>query len=268
MTVPPSSPVVLVTGSSHGGIGYSICEVFAARGCTVYATARRLESVSTFNNPFIRPLVMDVTSDESVHKAVEHIVEEAGRIDIAVANAGMAGHSPILDMPINLAKRVLDTNTIGVLRLAQAVFPHMAARKRGTFVTIGSVVGYTTTPWSGMYAASKAGAHAITEALQMEARALSPNIHVMLVIPGGVKSNIAKNAEFELPETSLFKAYLPCVLDRIHLSQADGTMPTVQFADGLVKAVLRRGGPPRLFAYGNRYVDFMEADVQAENMMF
>ncbi|CCO35500.1 NADPH-dependent 1-acyldihydroxyacetone phosphate reductase OS=Schizosaccharomyces pombe (strain 972 / ATCC 24843) GN=ayr1 PE=3 SV=2 [Rhizoctonia solani AG-1 IB] len=187
MAAPPSSPVVLITGSSHGGIGYSLCEAFAAKGCTVYASARRLETISSFSHPSIRPLIMDVTSDISVHKAVEQIIEEAGRVDIVVANAGVPCHGPVLDVSIEDAQKALDTNVLGVLRLAQAVFPYMASRKRGTFITIGSVMGYTTSPWAGMYAATKAAAHAITETLQMEARALSPNIRVMLVVTGGVK---------------------------------------------------------------------------------
>lgn len=68
------------------------CEAFAAKGCVVYATARRLESMEGFSSSNIRPLVMDVVDDSSVHGAVEHVVEEAGRIDIVVANAGVPCH--------------------------------------------------------------------------------------------------------------------------------------------------------------------------------
>ncbi|KEP49918.1 short-chain dehydrogenase/reductase family protein [Rhizoctonia solani 123E] len=250
MAVPPSSPVVIITGSSHGGIGYSLCEAFAAKGCTVYASARRLETISTFSHPSIRPLIMDVTSDSSVQKSVEQVIEEAGRVDIVVANAGIPCHGPVLDISIKDARDALDTNVLGVLRLAQAVFPYMASRKRGTFITTGSVAGPTPTPWAGVYAASKAAAHAITETLQMEAKALSPDIHVMLVVTGGVKSNIAKNSSFTLPPTSLFQAYLPNIIGRIQLSQSGYTMPTAEYAKGVVEAALRKGGAPRTLAIG------------------
>ncbi|KEP47534.1 short-chain dehydrogenase/reductase family protein [Rhizoctonia solani 123E] len=242
-------PVVLITGCSRRGIGHSLCEAFAARGCRVYASSRGLESA--FANTSIRPLVMDVTSDESVRKAVEHVIREAGRVDIVVANAGIPCHGPVLDIPIKYASLAMDTNVLGVLRLAQATLPHMASRKQGTFVTVGSVVGHTTTPWSGVYAASKAATHAITETLQMEARALSPNIHVMLVVPAGIKSNIADNSTFQLPETSLYKAYLPSIAARLRVSQQPGaSMPTATFANAVVQATLRKGGPPREFTYG------------------
>ncbi|CAE6347027.1 unnamed protein product [Rhizoctonia solani] len=251
MAAPPSSSVVLITGSSHGGIGYSLCETFAAKGCIVYASARRLETISSFTHPHIRPLIMDVTSDVSVHKAVEQIIEEAGRVDIVVANAGVPCHGmhyhlhlnayhikpkspkgPILDISIDDAQKALNTNVLGVLRLAQAVFPYMASRKRGTFITIGSVMGYNASPWAGMYAATKAAAHAITETLQMEAKALSPDIRVMLVVTGGVKSNIANNSTFVLPSTSLFQNYLPNIITRIQSSQTGPSMPTAEYAKG------------------------------------
>ncbi|KAG8752099.1 hypothetical protein FRC11_008694, partial [Ceratobasidium sp. 423] len=196
----------------------------------LYASARRLETISSFSHPAIRQLVMDVTSDSSVHKAVEQIIEEAGRVDIVVANAGIPCHGPVLDIPIDYAKQAIDTNVLGVLRLAQAVFPYMASRKRGTFITIGSVAGLTPTPWAGVYAATKAAAHAITETLQMEAKALSPDIRVMLVVTGGVRSNIANNSSFTLPPTSLFQAYLPNIVGRLQLSQTGLSMPTAEYA--------------------------------------
>ncbi|KAJ1301710.1 hypothetical protein OPQ81_008944 [Rhizoctonia solani] len=207
--------------SSHGGIGYSLCEEFAANGCVVYAMGRRLEAMSSFTHPSIRPLIMDVTSDNSVHEAVEYIIEETGRVDIVVANAGIACFGPILEVPIEQAKHTLDTNVLGVLRLAQEVFPYMAAKKRGTFITIGSVVGCTPTPWV-----------------------------VMLVLTGGVRSNVVNNAKFSLPPTSLFTQYLPKILARIRLSQVGPSMPTAEFARGVVSAALRKGGAPRILAHG------------------
>ncbi|KAG9074402.1 hypothetical protein FS749_014050 [Ceratobasidium sp. UAMH 11750] len=250
MTVPPSSPVVLVTGCSQGGIGFALCEDFAAKGCTVYATARRLESMEAFTSPNIRRRVMDVTQDESVRKTVEAIAEEAGRIDIVVANAGVPCHGPILDIPIDQARNVFETNVLGMLRLAQAVFPYMAVRKCGTFITIGSIVGEFPTPWAGLYSSSKFAVHALTETLQMEARALSPDIHVMLVAPGGVKSNLPTNSKFQLPENSLFRHCLPAITARLQLSQTGNSMPTPKFAAQVVNAALSKNGAPRYMSIG------------------
>jgi len=248
----PSSPVVLVTGSSKGGIGFALCEAFAEMGCTVYATSRRIESMEGFKHPGVHRMVMDVNSDESVKSVVEIIVEQAGRIDFVVANAGIACHGPILDIPISQAQDLFDTNFLGVLRLAQAVFPHFAERKRGSFITIGSISGKIPTPWAGLYSASKSAVHALTEGLQMEACALSPDIHVTLVAPGGVRSNIVNNYApmFSLPSTSLYKAYLDKIIFRLNSSQAEGTMENGQFAKQVVAEALRRGGPRRYLTLG------------------
>ncbi|KAF8599709.1 NAD-binding protein [Ceratobasidium sp. AG-I] len=252
MSVPLNSPVVLVTGSSKGGIGFSLCEAFAAKGCTVYATARRLESMEGFNSPNIRPLVMDVVDDSSVNEAVQYTIKEAGRIDIVISNAGVTCYGPTLEVPIEQARATFDTNVLGMLRLAQAVFPHMAARKQGTFITIGSLGGEVPTPWAGVYAASKSAVHALTETLQMEAQALSPDIRVTLIVPGGVISNIAKNSKVELPSTSLFKPYLPTIVRRVELSQTSKSMPTAVFASQVADSVLGRKGPPRYLTLGWR----------------
>ncbi|CAE6370113.1 unnamed protein product [Rhizoctonia solani] len=150
---------------------------------------------------------MDVTSDESVRKAVNHVIKEVGRVDVVVANGGIPCHGPVLDIP--------------------------------------------TTPWSGLYSAIKAVAYAITKTLQMEAKVLSSNIHVVLVVPAGIKFNIADNSTFQLPETSLYKAYLPSIAARLRVSQQPGAcMPATTFAKAVAQATLRKGGPPREFTYG------------------
>ncbi|KAG9084244.1 hypothetical protein FRC07_013680 [Ceratobasidium sp. 392] len=132
----------------------------------------------------------------------------------------------------------------------------MAQRKRGTFITIGSIVGEFATPWAGLYASSKFAVHAITETLQMEARALSPDIHVMLVAPGGVKSNLPTNSKFRLPDNSLFKHCLPAIAARLQLSQTGNSMPTPKFAAYVVNAALAKNGAPRYISIGANVVLF------------
>ena len=83
-----SAPVVVVTGCSEGGIGYSLCEAFTAQGCRVFATARRPEAMEGLKEQGIETVRLDVTSSASIKEAVQHIVTQAGRIDILVNNAG------------------------------------------------------------------------------------------------------------------------------------------------------------------------------------
>ena len=124
----------------------------------MYATSRKVETIGEFEHDTIEKLALDVTSDEDVQRAVQHILEVEGKIDIVVNNAGMfyAGgnisplHSveqevdrrtgAIIDQSLDKVKNIFDTNTFAVLRLARVVIPHMAKRRSGQIVNIGSVV--------------------------------------------------------------------------------------------------------------------------------
>ncbi|KAH8119899.1 NAD-binding protein [Phellopilus nigrolimitatus] len=237
--------VVLVTGCSKGGIGFHLCEEFAGRGCIVYATSRKVESINGFKHRNIRRLPLEVTSDESVERAVDEVIAAEGRIDVLVNNAGVICVGPVIDISIDQVKKTFDANVFGALRTARAVIPHMTARKRGIIVNVGSVVGEIPTPWNGIYCASKAALHSLTEVLQMECTPLG--ISVMLLAPGSVKSNLAENHAkvFTLPPASLYRASWT-------RSQEQGSMPTSEFAKKAVARIMDRWGPPRYLAMGGK----------------
>ncbi|KAI8048890.1 hypothetical protein BDF22DRAFT_701739 [Syncephalis plumigaleata] len=156
--------VVLITGCSAGGIGASLASEFAERGCTVYATARRLEAMSE-----LEPL--------GIHT-----------LHILVNNAGISRMGPIIEQDIPSARSVFDTNVWGVLAMTQLVVPHMMKRRSGLVVNIGSIAGICATVGFGCYCPSKAAVHSMTDILRME---LTPyNVDVTLVLGGLIKSNI------------------------------------------------------------------------------
>ncbi|KAF6766612.1 hypothetical protein DFP72DRAFT_867129 [Ephemerocybe angulata] len=237
------APVVLVTGCTTGSIGYALCEEFARQGCKVYATSRRVETIAESSFPSIERLPLDVTSDESVAKAVEHIIEQDGKLDILVNNAGALVPGPLLDLDIDDVKRSFDLNTVSILRVSKAVVPHMAKRHSGLIINIGSVVGEIPTPWAGLYCASKAAVDSISKVLAMECQPL--NIQVMHVAPGAITSNIAANgtSQFNLPEDSLWSAYLPDMIRRINASQGKQSMSGEDFAKQVVGKALQKKQP-------------------------
>ncbi|KAI9062271.1 oxidoreductase [Trametes sanguinea] len=246
-----SQKVVLVTGCSAGGIGFALSQEYAAQGCRVYATARKLEAMEGFKHP-VEKLVLDVTDDRNVQEVVKTILDREGRIDVLVNNAGVLCTGPIIDLPMEEIQRVYDANVFSVTRMCKAVIPHMASRKRGTIVNISSIQAYIPTPWAGIYASTKAAMQSLTETLYMECTPL--NVSVVLVATGAVRSNLANNrlqAFGGLPENSLYTKYLPNILERTSMSQGSDSMPTAEYARRVVKQTLREK-PPRHIMLGGK----------------
>ncbi|KAI0363752.1 NAD-P-binding protein [Pilatotrama ljubarskyi] len=241
-----SKIVVLVTGCSKGGIGFALCEEFASRACIVYATARRLDAMDGFTHDNIHKLTLDVTNDEKVQEVVNTIIEREGQIDVLVNNAGVGNTGPVIDVPMQEIINVYDTNVFSIIRMAKAVIPHMAARKRGTIVNVSSIAGEIPVPWGGIYGSSKAAVHSLTDTLYMECKPF--DISVVLIAPGGVRSNIAANsaprAALPAADTSLYAAYADSILAKLYMSQDKRAMPAETFARSVVSKVLA-ARPPR-----------------------
>ncbi|CAL1713201.1 unnamed protein product [Somion occarium] len=244
--------VALVTGCTNGGIGYHIADEFAKREYKVYATSRRVETMDFGKSPRanVQTLAMDVTSDKSVQSAVDEIIKREGKIDVVVNNAGIWMVSPLIDTTVDQAKNIFDTNVISVLRTSKAVLPHMAARKKGLIINIGSLSGQVATPFSGVYDASKSAQHALTDILDMECRPLG--IDVMLVATGSIKTNIISNAAKSsgLPSDSLYKSFENKILGRLQFIQNDpGAWTAERFARELVNRA-DRPKPPKYWSDG------------------
>jgi len=242
--------VVLVTGCTKGGIGHALCEEFAERGCKVYGSARRLDSME-FSHGGIVSLKVDVTKDEDIQAAVDTIIEKEGRLDVVVNNAGAMASGPVVDADMDKLIDTFHTNTFSAIRMVQKVFPHMASRKSGLIVNIGSVMGETPTPWSGVYSATKAALGLFTDTLYMECAPFG--INVMLIVPGSVQSNISNNmlSWFHLPEGSLYTPWTGSIIARINASQGSDAMSGEAFAKQVAGASLSKT-PPRYLTLGGK----------------
>ncbi|XP_058781526.1 short-chain dehydrogenase RED1-like [Vicia villosa] len=246
-----SKLVVLITGCSSGGIGHALARSFAANNCIVVATSRsRFTMVDLEDDPKFFLQELDIQSDESVNRVVDTVINKFGRIDILINNAGVPSSGPIVDLPLSAIKNTFETNVFGSLRMVQAVFPHMAARKQGKIVNIGSLVGLAARPWAGAYAASKAALHALTDTLRLELGHFG--IDVVNVVCGNVKSNIVKSVlstHDSLPEWKLFRPFEAGFRERLVRSMSSKSTPADEFAKHTVAAVLRKK-PPAWFSYG------------------
>lgn len=236
-----SAKVVLITGCSSG-IGRALAAAFAAQGCRVYATARRIEALATLENTNIRCLALDVDSADSIQSALQHVQSESGRLDMLVNNAGFAAMGPLAELPIERLRQQFETNVIAPIALIQAALPLMAQGAR--VVNIGSVSGILTTPFAGAYCATKTALHSLSDALRME---LSPlGIEVITVQPGGIESEFGRKAGVGLDwltPSSRYAAIRSGIEARANASQ-DAPTPTSVFARQMVAAVLAAAPAP------------------------
>jgi NAD(P)-dependent dehydrogenase (short-subunit alcohol dehydrogenase family) len=146
-------------------------------------------------------------------------MEAAGELDAVVNNAGLTGLGPLEDYPLEDFTRVLDVNTIGPLRMAQAVVPQWRERGSGVLVNISSVQGRIGTPLEGVYAASKHALEALSESLHYELQHFG--IRVVIIEPGYIAPGMKHTADHAGPD----------VYRELH-AQWNGTADTLMGPDG------------------------------------
>jgi NAD(P)-dependent dehydrogenase (short-subunit alcohol dehydrogenase family) len=178
--------VVLVTGASSG-IGLACATHLAGRGYRVYGTSRRSGAGQAGS---VSMLAADVT-DGSVEQAIATVLDREGRLDIVVNNAGMGIAGPVENTSIEEAKRQLEVNFFGAVRVCRAALPVMRKQGSGYIVNIGSIGGLIAIPYQAMYSASKFALEGMSEALRMEVRPFG--VRVVIIEPGDHKTAITQN---------------------------------------------------------------------------
>ena len=189
---------VLITGASTG-FGRHAAEAFARRGYRVFATmrdprgrndaARRaFERVAETERVPLEVLELDVTNADSVHRAVEHAVSAAGRLDVVINNAGIAALGVTEAFTPEQFQAIFDVNVYGVVRVNRAVLPHMRREGSGLLIHVSSAAGRVTVPALAAYCASKYALEAIADAYRYELGPLG--IDSVLVEPGIYRTGI------------------------------------------------------------------------------
>jgi NADP-dependent 3-hydroxy acid dehydrogenase YdfG len=175
------SKAVLVTGCSSG-IGRATALRLARSGWTVYASARRPETLAELADAGCRTLALDVTDEDSMRAAVATVEQAEGAVGVLINNAGYSQSGAIETVPMEAVRRQFETNVLGLVRLTQLVLPKMRAQRWGKIVNLGSMGGRLTLPGGGYYHATKYALEAISDALRFELRGFG--IDVVLLEPG------------------------------------------------------------------------------------
>ena len=125
-------------------------------------------------------------------KALDHMVQEAGGIDLLVCSAGIHRIALIVEQDVSDIRAIFETNVFGALLCARAVAPVMIQQRSGVIAVIGSIAASVTSPFGGAYSASKSATHSIFKALRLE---MSPyNVNVTVVESGTFRSSIIQTA--------------------------------------------------------------------------
>jgi NAD(P)-dependent dehydrogenase (short-subunit alcohol dehydrogenase family) len=185
------SKAVLVTGCSTG-IGRATAERLARRGWTVYATARRPESIKDLADDGCKLLELDVADDESRRAAVAEIESREGAVGGLVNNAGYGLEGPVEEVPLDEWRRQFETNVFGMVHLIQLALPAMRRQRWGRIVNVSSVGGRLTFPGGGPYHASKHAVEAMSDALRYEVKPFG--VRVSVIEPGIIKTKFADTA--------------------------------------------------------------------------
>lgn len=177
--------VVIITGAS-AGMGAVTAKYLSDRGYRVYGASRRAQTGQ--KTAHFTELQMDVANEQSVADAVAYVINEVGRIDVLVNNAGISLIGSIEDTSNAEAKGIFETNVFGLMNVCRAVLPHMREAKSGYVVNISSIAGVMGLPYRGIYSATKAAVIAITEAMSAELKQFG--VVVSAILPGDFKTSI------------------------------------------------------------------------------
>ncbi|MBI5065194.1 SDR family NAD(P)-dependent oxidoreductase [Candidatus Woesearchaeota archaeon] len=195
--------VVMVTGASSG-LGEALARAFIENDCTVYLSARskdKLVALSEELGDRAIPLSLDVTNTYQVYTAAERIINEQGRIDVWVNNAGGEKKSSLSELTPKLLNDITAVNYFGLVYGTQAAAEYMRKQKEGDIVQILSTSAFTSRANESAYCAAKAAASLFSESVQLELR--DEGIRVFPIYPGGMNTEFFMKAGASLPPDSM-----------------------------------------------------------------
>ncbi len=227
---------ILITGCSSG-IGRATTLAAHASNHTVVATARRLESLDDLPEDIVR-VRLDVCDPESVRAAVTEATERTGGVTALVNNAGFGQSGPIECLTEEQIAHQFETNVYGPVRLIQAVLPQMRERHRGRIVNVSSAAGRFSTPFLGIYCASKFALEAVSDALRVEVAPFG--VRVVVVEPGPIATNFGDVALHSVGEDVLGDSTNPYHRRANKVTGMEAALgPFTKQADDVARVILR-----------------------------
>lgn len=252
-------PVAIVTGASTG-IGKATAEVLARAGYKVFGTSRKGGAAGNG----VTMLACEVTDQQSVDALVAHVLDDGGRIDLLINNAGLGLIGAAEESSIAQAQALFDVNFFGAVRLINAVLPVMRRQGAGRILNVSSALGIAAGPYLAHYSATKYALEGYSEALDHEVRGFG--VRVSLIEPAYTRTSMEANSaqgDRSLPDyaessarmVEMNAAFLekgddPSVIADTILRAARDPSPRIRYPAGKVAkqiSLLRRFMPARIF---------------------
>jgi short-subunit dehydrogenase len=196
MEIGPGTRVV-VTGASRG-IGRAIATAFAEAGTEVGLLSRSEEELNELALALPGEGHEAIAADVGDRDGLAKAIDEFGRVDVVVANAGIAQYGPFRDMDLDEVERMTRINWLGTVNTVAAVLPGMLDRASGHIVVVSSGAGHRAFPWAAVYGATKSAQRGFAEALRHELS--GTGVSLTVVYPGEVKSHLHDHDEANMPD--------------------------------------------------------------------
>jgi len=190
--------VVWITGASSG-IGEGLAKQLADRGAHLILSSRNADKLEALKAKLAKTenhtiLPLDVSNEQSINQAVNTNKELVDTVDVLINNAGVSQRALTWEASRESERLIMETNFFGATALTKAVLPGMMKRNAGSIISLSSPAGAFGFPLRSSYSASKHALHGYFDSLRAELDAAKKNIHIMLVLPGRVSTNMSFNA--------------------------------------------------------------------------
>lgn len=233
---------VLITGASSG-LGKGIAEYLAEKGFNVYGTSRKELPAQGK----VKLLTMDVNDPSSIEAASSKILQQSGKIDVLINNAGLGLAGVAEHLQKEDLQKVFQTNVFGLLQVCQEILPVMRNQKEGLIINISSIGSEMGLPYRGGYSASKAAVDRLTEAMRMEVKQFG--IKMCVVQPGDIQSNInANRVTSPVPQDSPYKEKFDIAHKGMNEGVSSGLDP-ITFGP-LIEKIIRKKNPKIYYRVG------------------
>lgn len=192
--------VIWITGASSG-IGEALVYNLAHQGAKLILSARRKEEMERvkgncpeYAQPDIRILPLDLSDSSTLPLMAQAATQFFGHVDVLINNGGISQRGMAKETILEVDRRLMEVDYFGQIAITKGLIPHFIQRKRGQFVVITSVLGMIGARNRSGYAAAKHALHGFFDCLRAELWNESKDIHVTIVVPGWIATNLALHA--------------------------------------------------------------------------